>query len=117
MIASRPYRLAVPFRLDVLDVLDCLAHDDVDGAIDRYDGQLLPASDAPLIVERRYHLDVALRTALLRKGTTAQLLRFGRIHTGDAEVFERSIAVAGPDDPHLPAATAALAVAIADLAT
>ena len=117
VIASRPYRLAVPFRLDVLDVLDCLAHGDVDGAIDRYEGQLLPASDAPLIVERRYHLDVALRTALLRKGTTAQLLRFGRIHTGDAEVFERSIAVAGPDDPQLPAATAALAVATADLAT
>ena len=35
------------------------------GAVERYDGALLPASDAPLIVERRYHLDVALRTALL----------------------------------------------------
>ena len=90
---------------------------DLAGAVERYDGQLLPASDAPLIVERRYHLDVALRTALLLGGSTAQLLRFGRVHPSDVEVLERAVSVAGPGDPELPAAVAALAVATADLAT
>ena len=76
-------------------------------------GPLLPASDAPLIVERRYHLDVALRTALLRGGSTAQLLRFAGVHPSDVEVLQRAVAVAAIDDPDLPAAVAALAVAIA----
>ena len=75
-----------------------------------------PPSDAPLIVERRYHLDVALRTALLRSGSTAQLLRFAGVHTSDVEVLQRAVAVAVVDDPDLPAAVAALAVATADLA-
>ena len=64
-IASRPYRLTVPVRVDALDVLDRLRAGDLAGAVARYDGQLLPFSEAPLVVERRYHLDVALRTALL----------------------------------------------------
>ena len=97
-------------------MLDCLAHGDLDGALDRYDGQLFPASDAPLIVERRYHLDVPFDRPPAQ-GKHGPALAFRRIHTGDAEVFERSIAVAGPEDPQLPAATAALAVATADLAT
>lgn len=117
VIASRPYRLTVPCRLDVLDVLDRLSRNDVPGAIERYDGQLLPASDAPLVVERRYHLDVALRAALLRSGSTAQLLRFARVHTFDVEVLQRAVAIAGADDADLPAAIAALAVATADLPT
>ena len=98
-----------------LDVLDRLSCGDLAGAVDRYDGQLLPASDAPLVVERRYHLDVALRTALLRGGSTAQLLRYARVHTSDVEVLQRAVAVASPDDPDRPAAVAALAVATADL--
>jgi hypothetical protein len=114
-IGSRPYRLTVPSHVDAIDVLDRLAHGDLAGALERYAGPLLPSSDAPLIVERRYHLDVALRTAVLRGGTTAQLLRFADVHPADVEVLERAVAAAGPDDPRLPAATAALAVAVADL--
>jgi hypothetical protein len=114
-IASRPYRLTVPFRVDALDVLDRVRHGDLDGAVAAYDGQLLPTSDAPLVVERRYHLDVALRTALLSGGTTRQLLRYAEVHPGDIEVLHRAIAVAAPHDPDLPSAVAALAVATADL--
>ena len=80
-------------------MLDRLDRGDLAGAVERYDGPLLPSSEAPLIVERRYHLDVALRTALLRRGTTAQLLRFADVHPADVEVLERAVAVAGPDDP------------------
>jgi hypothetical protein len=114
-IASRPYRLTVPVHVDALEMLDRLRRGDLDGAVASYDGQLLPTSDAPLIVERRYHLDVALRTALLISGNTRQLLAFAAVHPSDVEVLHRALAVAAPGDPDLPAAVAALAVATADL--
>jgi hypothetical protein len=115
-IASRPYRLTLPCHVDALEILDQVRLGDLEGAVGRYSGPLLPSSDAPLIVERRYHLDVALRTALLLSGSTAQLLRFAGVHTSDVEVLQRAVAVAAADDPDLPAAVAALAVATADLA-
>ena len=90
---------------------------DLAGALERYDGPLLPSSDAPLIVERRYHLDVALRTALLRSGTTAQLLRFAAVHPADVEVFERPSPSPDPTTRSSRRPIAALAVATADLAT
>ena len=98
-IASRPYRLTVPVRVDALDVLDRLHQGDLAGAVERYDSQLLPLSEAPLIVERRYHLDVALRTALLLNGTTSELLRFAAVHPFDVEVLRRAVAVAVPGIP------------------
>ena len=117
-IASRPYRLTVPVPRSTPSTCSTASGPATStGAVERYDGPLLPASDAPLIVERRYHLDVALRTALLRDGSTAQLLRFAGVHPSDVEVLQRAVAVAGPDDPDLPAAVAALAVATADLAS
>jgi hypothetical protein len=114
-IASRPYRLTVPVRMDALEVLDLLHAGDVGAAVGRYDGQLLPLSEAPLVVERRYHLDVALRTALLLTGSTSELLRFAAVHPFDVEVLRRAVDVAAPGDPDLPAAVAALAVATTDL--
>jgi hypothetical protein len=116
IIASRPYRLTTPARCDLTALFDLLDTGDVANAAALYRGQLLPRSDAPLIVERRHHCDVALRTALLRSGTTAQLLRFADVHAYDTEVLERAIAVAAPDEPLLPTTTARLAVALQGLA-
>ena len=56
-----------------------------------------------------------MRTALLLRGTTRQLLRFAAVHPADVEVLSRAVAVAAPGDPDLPSAVAALAVATADL--
>ncbi len=114
-IASRPYRFTVPVHVDAVEMLERLRRGDLDGAVSAYEGQLLPSSEAPLIVERRYHLDVALRTALLLGGTTSQLLKFATVHPSDVEVLHRAVAVAAPGDPDLPVAVAALAVATADL--
>jgi hypothetical protein len=61
----------------------------------------------------RHHLDVALRTALLRRGTTAAVLRYNAVHPYDVEVLERAHGVASADDPLVPALTARLAVATA----
>lgn len=114
-IASRPYRLTVPVRVDALEVLEQVGRGDVSAAAAGYQDQLLPTSEAPLVVERRYHLDVALRTALLQHGTTRDLLRYANVNPYDIEVLERAVAIAAPDDPDRPAAVAALAVANAEL--
>jgi GAF domain-containing protein len=114
VIASRPYELTVPVEIDLLDVIDLVDAGEVGAAARLYGGQLLARSDAPYIVERRYHCDVALRTALLRAGTTRDLLAFADVHPFDVEVLERALARAGSDDPHVATATARLAVALAD---
>jgi hypothetical protein len=113
-IASRPYRLTGPFVSDVGDLLASLSRGDVRGAAARYAGQLLPMSEAPFVVERRHHLDVALRTAVLRDGGAAEHLRFAEVHPFDLEVLEHGVAVAPADDPLLPDLTARLAVALGD---
>jgi len=112
VIGSRPYRLMVPVDCDLADLLDHLDMGDVAGATALYGGRLLAQSESPFIVERRHHCDVALRTALLRHGTTPQLLVFADVHAHDVEVLERAITRAHPDDPIIPGATARLAVAL-----
>ena len=75
-----------------------------------------PNASADLSLHRYPDRDhVALRTALLRSGSTSELLRFAAVHPFDEEVLRRAVAVAGPTDPDLPAAVAALAVATAEL--
>ena len=108
-IASRPYRLTVPVGADAVRLVERLEVGDIDGAGELYTGQLLPASDAPLVVERRHHIDVALRTALLRDGSTASLLRYAEVHPYDIEILERAVAAAPPHDVLLPAAVGRLA--------
>jgi hypothetical protein len=110
-IASRPYRLTVPCRTDGMRLLERLDLGDVEGASELYKGQLLTMSDAPLVVERRHLIDAGLRTALLRDGSTAALLRYADVHPGDVEVLERAVAVARPGDLLLPAAVGRLAAA------
>jgi hypothetical protein len=112
VIASRPYRLTVAVEVDGLDLLARIERGDLAGATALYRGQLLPQSDAPYVVEQRHLCDVALRTALLRGGTTAQLLVYADTHPHDVEVLERAVAVADPDDPVLPRAAARLAIAL-----
>lgn len=110
-LASRPYRLELPCRIDAVDLPERLERGDVEGAARMYAGQLLPASESPFVVELRHHLDVALRTALLRDGTSAAVLRFTAVHPYDSDVLERVGTLLPVDDPLLPAVTARLAVA------
>jgi hypothetical protein len=110
-LASRPYRLTMPCRVDAISVLDRLAGGDVDGAARLYAGQLLPTSEAPFVSDHRHHVDVALRTALLHHGTIPATLRYSAVHPYDVEVLERAGELASSDDPLVPALTARLAVA------
>ena len=60
------------------------------------------------MVERRLHLDVALRTALLRRRTVEQLVDFAAVHPFDEAVLERAGNLVGPQHPLVPRITAAL---------
>src|SRR5258708_37053953 len=64
-LTSRPYRIDLPVRCDVTDVLDRLRAGDVAGAAQRYGGGLLPWSEAPPLIEYGNFVTVALRPALL----------------------------------------------------
>jgi hypothetical protein len=110
-LASRPYRLDLPVRVDAVELPERLERGDVEGAARLYAGQLLPASESPFVVDLRHELDVALRTALLRDGTSTSVLRYTSIHPYDADVLERVGALMPLDDPLYPAVTARLAVA------
>jgi transcriptional regulator of acetoin/glycerol metabolism len=113
-LTSRPYRLTAAVHVDAVRLLDRLDTGDVEGAARLYRGQLLPVSESPFIVAHRHHVDVALRTALLRHGTPADVLRFTAVHPYDVEVLEHAQDVAPVDDPLVPAVAARLAVANAD---
>ena len=110
-VASRPYRLDAAVDADFLTVVDHLRAGRLTEAVSRYTGQLLPASEAPAVIELRHYVDVALRTALLRQGSARDLLRFALFHPYDDELVERAAAVADPADPLRADAEARLRVA------
>ncbi|HET6772175.1 MAG TPA: hypothetical protein VFH36_02630 [Acidimicrobiales bacterium] len=113
-LTSRPYRLTMATRVDAVRLLERLDAGDVEGAARLYRGQLLPTSEAPFLGDHRHHLDVALRTALLRQGSASGALRYTAVHPYDIEVLEHAQRAAPDDDPLVPALTARLAVATAD---
>ena len=97
-IASRPYRLTVPVRVDVMDLRRMLRDGDLRGATQTYAGQVLPASESPFAVDHRHVVDVTMRRALLESGSVDELLRFAEIHRFDETVLERAVEVSGHHD-------------------
>ena len=75
-VASRPYRLLAPVDSDVGEVFDALQRGDVDYAITRYAGALLPLSVSPAIARLRTELTTSLRAAVLSTGSLALLRRW-----------------------------------------
>lgn len=110
-IASRPYRLTMPVRVDALEVRQLLQRGDVPAAVDAYGGQLLPDSESPFALEHRHVIDVTLRRSLLEGGSPAELLRFADVHRFDAAVLERVLSLCGRGDPLRHEAEARLEIA------
>jgi hypothetical protein len=75
-VASRPYRLLAPVDSDVGEVFDALQRGDVDCAMTRYAGALLPQSVSPAIARLRTELTTSLRAAVLSTGRLALLQRW-----------------------------------------
>jgi len=88
-LASRPYRIDLPVRCDVSDVLDRLRAGDVAGAAERYGGELLGWSESPALIEYGNFVTVALRAALLADPQPAAVLRYTEAAPYDLELLER----------------------------
>jgi hypothetical protein len=88
-LASRPYRLDLPVRCDVSDVLGRLRAGDVLGAAQRYGGELLGWTESPALIEYGNFVTVALRGALLSDPQPAAVLCYTEAAPYDLELLER----------------------------
>ncbi len=97
-LASRPYRLMMPVRTDVEDVLALLGRGEVTAAVAAYGGDLLPGTNAPALAELGDYVAVSMREALLARPDPTAVLRYGELAPYDTEVVERCLAVLGDRD-------------------
>ena len=86
-LASRPYRLTLPARTDVDEVLALLRRGEVRAAVAAYDGDLLPGTNAPALVELAEILAVSVREALLDQPDPAAVLRYSELAPYDAQLI------------------------------
>ena len=105
-IASRPYTIALDVRADFIHVQELVAAGRLREAVAHYRGALLPASQAPEIVEWRTHLEELVRAAVLREGDPELLLRLASVVSGDLELVEAVLRVIPPHDDRYPTARA-----------
>jgi hypothetical protein len=64
LVPAQPYRLAADVHSDFLEIERLLRRGNLDAAVDRYAGPLLPSSVAPAIVAARSRLETALQSAI-----------------------------------------------------
>ncbi|MCA1789972.1 MAG: hypothetical protein LC667_08960, partial [Thioalkalivibrio sp.] len=102
-VESRPYRLAVPYRADFLELLELLKRGHVRQALNLYKGALLPESDAPAVVEMREHIDESLRQAVLESGDAEAMIELAnRMGADDLELLETALEYVPQNDPQSP---------------
>jgi hypothetical protein len=99
-LSSRPYRLMLPIRTDVDDVIALLGRGRVREAVAAYGGDLLPGTNAPALVELAEYLAVSVREALLADPDPRAVLRYSELAPYDAPVVEACLArLDGRDHP------------------
>ena len=75
-VESRPYRLLKPVTSDLAEIYAALDAADVDAALSRYAGPLLPQSASPAIARLRTELSASLRGAVFATGDFGALRRW-----------------------------------------
>jgi hypothetical protein len=110
-LQTQPYRLADSFDADSLEVARLVAAGHPDKALRAYLGPLLPASDAPAIVEARGLLDESLRRSILTTADPDLLSRWLGHPSGadDLAAARALVAVLPAGDPRRAAASASAA--------
>lgn len=101
VLGSQPYLLRRPVRSDVQVVRDLLAEGRVREAMALYAGPLLPASQAPTVVEHRSALEQQLRGALLggRDAASLRLWVNSRCGADDLQAWEALARLLPPGSP------------------
>jgi hypothetical protein len=110
-VETHPYRLTVPVEADWLEVGQLVAAGKPGEALRAYRGPLLPASDAPEIVEARALLEESLRRSILTTADPELLSRWLAHPSGadDLSAARALVAVLPCGDPRRAAATATTA--------
>ncbi len=98
-LASRPYRLMMPVKIDVNEVLRLLRKGQVRAAVAAYGGDLMPGTESPALVELADYVAVAVREALLADPQPQAVARYTELAPYDTEVVEVCLALMG-DAPH-----------------
>ncbi|MCW2781577.1 MAG: transcriptional regulator domain protein [Marmoricola sp.] len=98
-LASRPYRLTLPVRVDVDLVLTLLRQGQVRAAVAAYGGDLLPGTNSPGLTELADYVAVAVREALLADPQPSAVVRYTELAPYDTDVIEVCLAVLG-EWPH-----------------
>ena len=99
IISTQPYRLRARVDADFLDVRTALRDRRLPPPAVLRRGALLPTSDAPGVREERDHLDVAIRSAVLRRGDTDALWALAGAGGADPELAERLRLLLPDGDP------------------
>lgn len=100
-VDARPYRLRGGLDSDVERTHRALAQGDVETALNVYQGQVLPDSNAPGVREIGAELQALIRESLLQNGTWQQLWRYGELAEArdDSEVLISVLRLAPPEAP------------------
>jgi hypothetical protein len=85
-IGSRPYKLNARIKADFVAMETLLSQGKSEEALRLYRSRLLPASEAPGVVDMRDYLDELVRQALLLSGT--ENLEISQAFTDDLTVWE-----------------------------
>lgn len=94
-LSSRPYRLTMPVRTDVDEVLELLHSGQVAAAVSAYGGDLLPGTNSPALTELAEYVAVAVREALLAHPEPVAVVRYSELAPYDTEVIEVCLALLG----------------------
>lgn len=87
-IGSSPYRIDATYQADFIRVLELIADGELQKALNKYKGSLLPESESPLIEDWREHIDQAVRIAVMESRDADHLIQLGNILDDDLEVWE-----------------------------
>lgn len=111
ILSSRPYRVLADVGADWLGVEACLVAGDVEGAVRRFRGPLLPRSVAPGIVSLRDALTEQLRAAVVHSRRQDLMSAWTRSLWGadDYELWQRQLDLYSPGSPLWSLAQAQLA--------
>lgn len=105
-LLSRPWRVVPPVESDFIQLGDYLKGGQLEQAVQRYGGELLPGSQAPGIEELRLALALQLREAVLRQGQPELLRKLAECWPDDLEIWEALADGLLPQDALWPVARA-----------
>ncbi|MEV7648905.1 GAF domain-containing protein [Arthrobacter sp. NPDC089319] len=98
---SRPYRLTQPLAVDAQRALQCLARGSYRQALELYQGQIIPGSEAPGIVDFRHYVSATLRESVLSSASPETVMRYLQLPEAknDGDAWHAALRLLPPRSP------------------